>query len=429
MKTSRAILMAVALLAGAVAVLVLVLGADPGGSDDRQLFGLWRTRFAALAAVLLLGSVGAFIAGAARGSLPAFLGLLLIGGATLLLMEAAGQVGLISYAETLGNLRYLPTNELGAAPQPHVEASGETFQDTALGWGIAHDPLPFSYRTDQRGFRNAVDREEAAVYLLGDSIVVAGLVPFERTVTARLEAALAAPVMNVALVGIGTGEEHDLFRAAGLRLDGRLVLQFLFEGNDLKDAARAAGADATPRSSEWKRRSFVRNAELALQRWTQPVVGLAARRTCEIDGRSYLFRWTWSSFLRVEDQQAPIHAGIAAFAEEVRAAGGRYALVFVPAKLRVLGPVCDRWPETSDLRDAIDRNPLRDSTRAFCAASGLTCIDLTDPLREAARSGEIPWFWGDTHWNETGHRVAAEALLDSPALAGWRAAPAGAEPR
>lgn len=402
-----------------VAIIVLALGRESSGSDDRQFFGLWRSRYMALAALLLWAAGGAAAARHSARRLFAFLFACLLAGMAVFFLEVIGQLGLVSYAELMGNRRYLPTNDMGASARPHLEASGMTFQDTALNWGIDHEPIPFTYRTDGRGFRNPVDREAADVYLLGDSIVVGGLVPFPQTMAGRLEEAWSRPVMNVALIGIGIEQEQALFRRASLPLDGRLVLQFLFEGNDLLDAARAEAAAEDEAASQIEQRSFVKNAELALLRLTQPEVGLASRRSCQLDGRRYLFRWTWNSFMGVEDRQAALFGSIASFAEEVHAAGGEYALVFVPAKLRVVGPFCERWPQQTDLRDAIDRNPLRDSAERFAAEAGIPWIDLTDPLRRSAREGEIPWFWGDTHWNEIGHRVAADAIRQTPVVREW----------
>lgn len=398
----------------------LLLTADRDGSDWRLFFGLWRTRDALVAAGLVVLAGGAACALVSRRAARGYAYILFLAGASLVLLEVVGFLGLVSYAPRFGNLRDLPTNDLGARRAPHLDVRGETFQDTATAWGLAHEPIPFHYRTDRYGFRNPSDPGRADVYLLGDSIVVAGLVPFEQTLTARLERETGLSLMNVALVGIGPQEEHALFRDADLPVRGGVVLQLLFEGNDLRDSARLRQAEERTVLLATRARSFSQNVVLAVQRRTQPVVGLARRRTCEIDGQVYTFRWTDGAFRGLEGEQAIVLRAVEEFRDEIEAAGGRFGVVFVPAKLRVLGPVCARWPAESDLRDVIDANPLRQTVQTWSREHGVPLVDLTDPLRASARDGGIPWFWGDTHWNEIGHAVAARALASSPLLAAMR---------
>jgi hypothetical protein len=412
-----------ALACAAAAAAVLWVGAEPGGSDGRLFFGLWRTRHLGVAGGLAGLGLALACAWISRRALFAFASAALLAGVTGAILEAAGQLGLVDYAALLGNRAELQSNAVGSEPQPHLDVEGVTFQDTATAWGLASDPVPFRYRTDARGFRNAHDRDAGDVYLLGDSVVVAGLVPFDETLTARLEAALDRPVVNVALIGIGPERQHALFREAGLPVERRLVLQLLFEGNDLIDPAPGEAAPEPGLGERLRRRSFTAQLVLAAQRWTQPVVGLARRRTCRIAGRDYAFHWAFQSWAGLEHRQAPVLEAMARFGREVEAAGGRYGVVFVPSKLRVLGPACERWPAGSDLVDAWDANPLRATAHAWAESQGIALVDLTGPLRAAARAGRVPWFWGDTHWNATGHAVAARALLASPVLAGHGPAP------
>ena len=39
-------------------------------------------------------------------------------------------------------------------------------------------------------------------------------------------------------------------------------------------------------------------------------------------------------------------------------------------------------------------------------------LDLTFTLTEAINDGKQPYFFADTHWNQTGHNLARIALLD-----------------
>jgi hypothetical protein len=344
-------------------------------------------------------------------------------GAVWLLLELAGAAGLVSYKDRLGGTTKFA---LGFHLAPNKDVHGETHQDTAYTWGIAEEPIRFHFKTDDHGLRNASHRDDADVYLLGDSIVVGALVPFERTVTAELEAALGLDVMNVALLSIGPQQQHELIRDLPLPLEGRTVVQFIFEGNDQKDSE----THRTKRRGDAKRKRKERGAlEKAWRRsLTKNLIEAfgpgrdfsreIAERTCHVAGQLYTFHYGRAQVHGLDDEIAHVTASLEEFRSEVEAQGGRYVVAFVPTKLHTLAPLCE-FPEESDLLDLDEHlGPLRERLVAWGAESGVPVLDLTPPLQAAAREGRVPWFWGDTHWNAEGHRVAAQALASWPALRG-----------
>lgn len=325
---------------------------------------------------------------------------------TLVVLEAAGAVGIVNWSRLLEPR----VSQLGTRAIPHLDVSGNTFQDTASIWGMPSDPIPFRYHTDRRGYRNDLDRAAADVYLLGDSVLVAALLPFPQTVTARLESAIQKPVMEIALIGLGPQEEHQIFRDAKLDVRGRLVIQFIFEGNDMLDSKRFRETANKGSSATFLERSLSHQLLTRLQKLTQPVPDVATLRTGMIGQQKYTFRWARESFAGLEGETTAISDALEHFANEVRDAGGEFAIVFVPSKLRVLGPLC-RFPPQSDLNNlASHLSPLRGYLRSWSDRNKIEFLDLTEPLQDAARAGRIPWFWGDTHWNAEGHAVAAEAI-------------------
>lgn len=401
------------------AACVLLGSAEPGNDSGRLFFGLWRTRFVALALALTAIALGIFCAGVSRRALFGYGFALLQLGLAVAVLEGLGRAGFVSFPQLMGNVGLMPTNDLAVGPEPGLDVCGDSFQDIAWPWGVEHPAIPFCYRTNRYGFRNPPDLEQADVYLLGDSMVVSALVAEDRMIAARLAERWGRPVMNVALVGVSPQEEHALLRESGLPLEGRLVLQLLFEGNDLSDSARFAAGGAEVRQDPHAR-SFVRNAVLALQRLSQPVVAEAARQSCEIGGETILFRWTSEAWEGLDDEHDRIFRAVETFASEVREAGGDFGVVVVPAKLRVLGPACETWPDGSPLHSIVDANPFRDRVMTWAVQAGIPAIDLTGPLRESARAGRIPWFWGDTHWNATAQDVAAGAIVEAFAPPGER---------
>jgi hypothetical protein len=270
--------------------------------------------------------------------------------------------------------------------------------------------VPFRYRTDRRGYRNEVDREAADVYLVGDSCLVGALVPFEQTLCGRLEAEVRRSVANVALIAASVQEMGERFRDSGVPVDGRLVLQFVYEGNDLPDSKayreQKAGTSSAPRPSLLES-TFTWNVLLKLQNVLQPVHPIAARRVGFVGEDRYTFLWTAASFRGFEGEVPHILSSLDETRRFVETRGGRYGVVVIPDKLRILGPLV-RWPAGSDLTDyRAHSGPLPQEVAAWGLREKVAVLDLTPALERSAQSGRIPWFAGDTHWNAVGHDVAA----------------------
>jgi hypothetical protein len=406
----RAWATAVALLTAAALWLAVSRSEPP--LTGRNFFGAWRTAPTLVAAALLWAAGGALLAALSRRALFAFLFGSLLAITTWAMLEAAVLFG-VDYA----SLRQ-PPDPIGSEAAPHQDLRGTTYPDTAHAWNLPAQPIDFHFRTDRRGFRNDVDRADADVYLVGDSILVAGLLPFEQTVTALLENALGRPTINLALIGIGPQRELEILRGAGLPLRDRLVIQFVTEANDLGDSRRyrQQGTAARPSLAS---RSLTLQLVLWLQRRLQPVPYEAELQSGWIGNQRFLFFWVGDTVTGLEDEIAPALASFRAMHDHVRAAGGHHLLVLVPSKYRVLHELC-RWPPQSVLRDpAANLSPLRHRLLAWGQAEAVPVLDLTAPFQAAARDGRVPYFADDTHPNAAGHTTMAEALLAWPPLRHW----------
>ncbi len=413
-----ALVLALAVLA--VATAGLWFWAEPSRDVDggRRLFGLWRTRHLLLAlAALWIASVSLAAARSDRALRRAVIVSATLAAAWAAL-ELVGLLGLVSYSQLN---RGQAQEQRGVRAVPHLDESGETREDLALKWNLPSPSIRYRYQTDRRGFRNVPDRASADVYCLGDSFLVAGLVPFEDILSAQLEHRLGRPVMNVALVGLSPQEERELFLASGLDLSGRLVLHFVFEGNDLRDSARwrRAATGQAPGES-WRERTLAHQLVLRLQGLTQDKAAEVELRTGWIDGTPYRFNWLSNSFRGYEDELGPITECLGQMRRYVEAAGGRYAVVLIPAKIRVLGPLCT-FGDGSAIADwRAHCGPAPEYLRAWSERERVAYVDLTPALVQSARAGAAPWFPADTHWNAVGHRVAAAAVSESEVVRSWR---------
>ena len=402
-----------ALLCLGLGLAVLVVSAAPEKSPD-QLFGLWRLRHVALAVVLFLAAFGGACAARGREVLIAFWATVLPVGALFAALELSGRAGLVDWNALL-EPRPVPgeSEGVGWSLRPDIDVQGKTGQDIAARLGLAHAPIPFRFSTDRYGFRNGRD-PQGQIVLLGDSIVLGAAVPHEQTVAEVVKRALGEPAMQAALLGLSVQEQHDMLLSSGLPLAGKTVVQFVFEGNDLLDSrdyrqnaarqgAETGGGD--PAGSA----SFLDLIWSRLVRLSNPP---AKYSTCRIGEDRFAFLWTRRSFEGVAGEFENIARAITRFEAELAKSQARLMLVFVPTKYRVLEPLCTFPPESLIADREENLSDLPDQLARWSDEANLQLLDLTEPLKAAAKSGAIPWFWGDTHWNATGHDVAGREIAN-----------------
>lgn len=393
--------------------------------DGRLFFGRWRTRDFALACALAWLAAALWTWSLGARALRRWLALWLTCAGLALVLEGVSRLGWVDFAALLG---VTPPAPVGSRLGPHARVQGRSKPDIAQRLGLAVESVAFDYRTDRYGWRNHVDRDRADVYLVGDSFLVGGLVPFEELLCARLERELARPVLNCARVNQSVQAASAEFFERAFPLADRAVVQFVFEGNDLLDsAAWRAAHGASSAAPPAQPRTFLHSLVVRLQRLTQPQPTWSRWRVGELGNAQVWFHWVRQSFQGVEGEVSPILADLDATRARVEAAGGRFGVVLIPTKFRVLGPLC-RFAPDADLNDsAAQLGPLPGALASWALRTGTAYLDLTEALTAAARAGQVPWFEADTHWNSAGHGVAARELARFAPLAALAAAQPGTE--
>ncbi|MDP6057689.1 MAG: hypothetical protein QGH33_02300 [Pirellulaceae bacterium] len=400
----------VALLTLATCAWFAVSVAQPFG-EERLVFGLWRTWSFAIGVLLCwLTACAASVLISRRALFRAIFASVLLA-ITWTLAEAIGLLGWVPYKDLI----QAPWRPLLAVDlTPMLDIRGQTYQDMTIRWGVPSEAITFHFKTDRYGFRNHVDRENADVYVVGDSIVVAGKLPFEQTVTSRLEQILGRPVMNLAKSASGPQEQREMFHSAGVPVRNRIVLHVLFEGNDLQDSAeyryRIMGI---PPARTLADRSFTRNVFWLLARITHARFSRAHEYRGRVGDEDYFFFYCRERFIDTAPEFEHLRRTLEQFRTEIVAGGGTYAVVIIPTKLRTLGPICD-WPQDSILSDDDEHlSPLRDLLHQWADETGVPICDVTDDLERSATQGDIPWFPIDSHLNATGHQVIADSVASS----------------
>ena len=345
-------------------------------------------------------------------------------GLLLVFLEATALIGLVDFRDLLpGGRAYASAGarvhpEIRNALHPDQVSSGVIVQDLVPILGAEADTVQFTFETDGEGLRNAdaEARHSAAILCLGDSILVAGLVPLEQLVTTRLEDAVGMGVYNIS--GPGWSPQEGLRRLDALALDlaDREVVHFIFEGNDLKDSKAwrqwVSASEATRRNGYPA--SGVVKALLAQMH--RPKKGAGLKRSGLFDDaeagrvRVYFF-YDGPSNDAAMGELEHVMAALESAADSVRASGGRYRIVLVPAKLSVMGGLVE-FAADSDLADPSRwASRLAEELGAFAARTGIPFLDLTPTLKRVARQeGRLPYYPADTHLNAVGHAAMAEAI-------------------
>lgn len=332
----------------------------------------------------------------------------------LVAFELVAVAGIVDYRDIFmgaATLRGGIDERLRHMSRPNVRIEGNVAPDLVSWLGADAEPVPYVFETDRYGLRNPVDKEDPRVACLGDSVLVAGLVPVESIVTERLQRSLGVSVLNVSEVGYSPQEEVIRFQNTGIDAN-RLIVHFIFEGNDLGDSYEWRQWRDRALATEWPASGLVKSA---LRLLDEPRRAAGRRRIgrCSTGASPPQTVHFLYDTLRSDRESEWVHLREALLEarDQVLSNGGRYAIVVVPSKLTVLHSFCS-WPAGSELDDPArwQGGSLRPNIAQLSADEGIPHLDLTAALRQVTAGGELPYFASDTHLNERGHQAMAESL-------------------
>lgn len=324
--------------------------------------------------------------------------------------------------------------EFGFRRRPNIRMVGRYSGDLAIAWNMprrAARQLEFTF--NGQGFRSRTDYTAADVVMLGDSFIEGWFVSDGETCADRLADRTGLTVANLGQSGYGTLQELRMLELYGLALRPRLVVWFFYEGNDLYDDEdfegnlsyfrRVGGTVAELRQRlGWTRSSF-RDASFSIHAFD------ALRRSCDWlvpnsmphfgwfrddqGGRQrVLFHGEGTSELgdyeleRFEKTKTALTAGKALCNEY----GIGLIVCCIPAKFRVYAGICE-FAESSPCNQWRLWS-LPEHFKAFCDDAKIPCVDLTQPMRDAAAAGRLLYSATDTHWDQNGHAFVAELLAE-----------------
>lgn len=356
---------------------------------------------------------------------------------------------------------------------PHTTRGSIIRFDPKLGWakpplaeGWLHRPeYHVRLQINSHGLRGP-DRDyrkpprTGRILLLGDSFTEGFTVREEATARAALESILRSSscgeweVINGGTMGYGTDQEYLFFLEEGRRYEPDIVVLMFFY-NDL-NGNLAAGTKPyftvegdrlvlhgspvpSPSGGEWTRRPEPRRLRISPWRGSM-ALRLLGDRTGQGNPRLHrlLARMGLVEPAQTQDMPAdfwpfgPGHreevaemwrrteAILAALRADVESSAARFAVFYVPDETEI----DRRAAELTRQRYRTGRRWWRwgqvfERLRRVCAERGIALVDPRRAFEEAKQRGAQPYFPEDGHWNEHGHRIAAEFLALALRDQGW----------
>lgn len=302
----------------------------------------------------------------------------------------------------------------------------------------AFEPYQVSFERDERGFRNAEPwPDDVDLVVIGDSFTAAELIqrPYWQN--------LADSMLVLAVPGTGTLEQQRLFEAFAAQRGPEIVVLAFFAGNDLNDTrffADMQSAGLTRQSIAHRGKTPLDySVVFRLLQFLSDVTAPDAAAACHYPVAAQtdpptpvaFFRQFLPllgvdrSFLLESEELRHTKTSLREMASAMDANNGSLILMYIPQKAELYWRYLDAASKEAiiaaesrdgllDGLDTIDKNlsVQRDVMREIADELEIAFLDLTPALSEAIRAGVTPYFFADTHWNQEGHNIARNALLD-----------------
>ena len=273
------------------------------------------------------------------------------------------------------------------------------------------------------------------VVLLGDSFA-AGSVRQDVNFASGIERLLPdVEIYNFGLSSLGPRDYRIILETEALSFNPDVVLVAIFVGNDLTDVPVDAGLSFDdPTLARFSKRSW-----RLLREWYRQVTGatpspllLPQLSTPVIPEKGFnLSRQTYIEVeverlglsrlsLREAHEEALTNAlaELRAMRDECRRRGIVFAMAIIPDEFQVNPDLLEELLRIGAVpREDVDLDLPQRRLLDFCRTENIACLDLL-PVLAGRRDVYLPQ---DTHWNETGNLLAAEAL--APWLDGLRDGP------
>lgn len=317
--------------------------------------------------------------------------------------------------------------------------SGDLYHLTCLKPADAQPIATYkvSFLRDGHGFRNVEPwPDDVDMVVIGDSFTAAELIqrPFWQD--------LSRSTLVLAVPGTGTLEQQRLFEAFALPRQPETVVLAFFAGNDLDNTLFYAdmlrrgmtrqeiahrGKNLLDYSVIFRLFQFLyKSADAAAADCHYPVFAQTDPATpVAFFGQTLPMVGADKASLLQSEELRLARESIDEMRSALEASAGRLILMYIPQKAELYWRYLDAATKEMIIDvesrnrnltglEMIDDNlsAQRDVMREIAGELDIAFLDLTPPLAAAIADGATPYFFADTHWNQEGHNIARNALLD-----------------
>jgi hypothetical protein len=315
---------------------------------------------------------------------------------------------------------------------PHIHWEGLTFGNIGEWQPDELDRQVVTFKTDQHGFRNSEDLNQADLVFIGDSFTEAGNVSEEESFVRLAAGELNLTARNLGLSGIPPPAEAVILERFGLPCEPRVVVWQIYEGNDLPEAWRydtwrEAGYPPMTRqqgASRWEQWSL--SYCLFRQFVPRERDWLAGQFRCS-DGSQRTVRFgfapspDWIPLLpngQGHSGWKPIVDALTQGSRQLNERKIRLIVLHIPAKMTVMGEHVefDGWSKQQGVPQATRvPTPFAMATHlaVLCDRLGVSFIDSTESLTAHSKNGELVYFPSDTHLAPAGHSVISQLVVEA----------------
>lgn len=270
------------------------------------------------------------------------------------------------------------------------------------------------YQTDRHGFRNPEDGWVAAtvdIAAIGDSFVEGDCVGPDDNMIAWVKRS-HPNTLNLGVGGTGPLEHLAILKEYARPFRPKIVIWVFYEGNDLIDLERAKaepslmkylGADFTQSLLERQPEIDRKLADYTLSRMEKVVSERRSRRLIEFVKLRRLRSKLLGGWPRQRHYDFSLFEAILTAAKDVVDSwGGELYFVYLPTASRFFGH--------AEHKEELLAMQL--SVRRIVTALDISFVDVPAAF-EAEREPKALWFHQNSHYNETGYRIAAQAVLNA----------------
>jgi hypothetical protein len=323
-----------------------------------------------------------------------------------------------------------------------VDYAGETYGDLAAmsGERSYREHREMTFKTDAYGFRNVTTPGQSYdVIIVGDSFGEGTGTTQEATWATLLADRYGLSVYNLSLPDNSPWQGYINLTTEIERLNthpGAVLLLLIFPGNDLEELYSPLAIEELPWFDSWFDRLQVsavtfRNRSPIQQMFFQAKLSQSPETLAYyknlviskpfINNKPMLFYRPYVENSGLSAQEITGHRNYAHFNQtllDIKAFADRHCLTLkialIPAKSEVYSWVLD---ETTPWSTKTTPSDFSEIMRDYAEQHDVQFLDLKPALVQSARqayeeSGDVIWWYDDTHWNPTGHVLVAATVFE-----------------